>query len=184
MPTPSTQELLWLVTKVALGEPEAELAEATAPIAPDPLVPDELTPVKVTTVIEEATVCERVALTVTLARGEGANARQISAVPNCAFVRMTKTQVRPAPVTLFTCTALPKLSLEMNASSNSFAAVVEKALVVTTVLAAARSPDAVASIEMAAFEIPQNVRRISASRKTFDMIPPFLLLHSTLDLIL
>jgi hypothetical protein len=42
---------------------------------------------KLITVIELVTVCERFAVTVMFVCGDVANARQISEVPNCAFVR-------------------------------------------------------------------------------------------------
>ncbi len=81
VPTPKTQELLRVVTKLAEGAPEDALALPVEPIAPEPEVPDVSTPVKVTTVIEADMLRERVALTDALVSAEGANARQISAVP-------------------------------------------------------------------------------------------------------
>jgi hypothetical protein len=68
-----------------------------APIAPAPFVPEALTPLKLITVIEALTLCERVAVAVMLLRGVAANARQISDVPLCPFVRTTRVQVRPPP---------------------------------------------------------------------------------------
>jgi hypothetical protein len=52
------------------------------PIAPEPLVPEVSTPLKVITVIDESTLWESVALTVTLLSDEAEKARQISAVPS------------------------------------------------------------------------------------------------------
>src|SRR5882762_7475819 len=100
--TASTKELLRVVVSEAAGAPEAPLALAVAPIAPDPLVPDVSTPAKLMTSIDEGTFCERVAVTETLLSRFGANARQISAVPSCVFVRSSKFQVNPAPVILVT----------------------------------------------------------------------------------
>jgi hypothetical protein len=57
------------------------------------------------TVIEEVTDCDSVAVTVTPFSGEAAKARQISAVPFCALVLRTRTQVSPAPVIPVTFTA-------------------------------------------------------------------------------
>jgi len=83
LPTAYTQELLCVVTNVAAGAPELPLAAAVAPIAADPLGPLAFAPPYPTTVIDEATLCERVAVTVTLASGALAMARHISAVPSC-----------------------------------------------------------------------------------------------------
>ncbi len=52
-----------------------------APMAPEPLVPVRSTPLKLVTVIEEATLWERVAEKVTLLRAEVAKALQISELP-------------------------------------------------------------------------------------------------------
>ena len=52
---------------------------------------------KLRMVTDDATDCEIVAVTDTLLTGAAANARQISAVPRCAFVRTTSCQFRPAP---------------------------------------------------------------------------------------
>ena len=81
MPTPKTQELFRVVTRLAVGAPEDALALPVAPIAPDPFVPEEFTPVKLMTVIDEATLWDSVAVTVTAFNGAVANARQISDVP-------------------------------------------------------------------------------------------------------
>jgi hypothetical protein len=60
------------------------------------------------TVIEdEAVLRENVAVIVTFESGAVANARQISAVPFCAFVRLARTHVRPPPATLLTDRVLP-----------------------------------------------------------------------------
>jgi hypothetical protein len=64
-----------------LGAPERALALCDAPIAPAPFVPEVSTPVKLITVIEDATLWDRLAVTTTLLNGAGVNARQISDVP-------------------------------------------------------------------------------------------------------
>jgi hypothetical protein len=74
----------------------------------------------VTTVIEAATLCDSLAVTVTLERADAAKARQISAVPNCAFVRRTSAHVRLAPVTPVTVIPAEFPSVATKASSNSF----------------------------------------------------------------
>src|SRR3954471_232044 len=107
LPTPTTQELFLVVVTVAVGAPDAALAPPIAPMAPDPLDPDASAPVKLTTVMEERTLCETVAVTVTLERTAGAKARQTSAVPLCAFVRLTSAQVRDPPVTPVTVVLAP-----------------------------------------------------------------------------
>src|SRR5256885_13380512 len=107
LPTPTTQELFLVVVRVAVGAPEAALAPPTAPMAPDPLDPEASAPVKLTTIIDERTLCETVAVTVALERIAGEKARQISAVPLCAFVRLTSAQVRDAPVTPVTVVLAP-----------------------------------------------------------------------------
>src|SRR3982751_6203706 len=107
LPTPNTRELLRVVTSVAVGGPPAEFADAVAPIAPDPFVPVVSTFLKLTTVIDPAVDCDIVAVTVTPVSVAGANARQISAPPSWTFVRLTRTQVRPAPVTPVTVVFAP-----------------------------------------------------------------------------
>src|ERR1700720_2582120 len=51
-PTPNTQELLRVVTRLAVGAPVPALPVPVAPTAPEPFVPVVSTPLKVTTVIE------------------------------------------------------------------------------------------------------------------------------------
>ncbi len=102
LPTPSTSELSRVVTSEAVGAPEAALAPPTAPMAPEPLVPVVSTPAKLTTVMEETTLCERVAVTEMLFSTVGAKVRQISEVPFCTFTRFTRVQLRPPPVRLVT----------------------------------------------------------------------------------
>src|SRR5712692_212219 len=109
VPTPNTQEFPRVVVSVAAGAPLLALPPAVAPTEPDPFVPLVSTPLKLITVIEEATLVESVAVTVTPVSPEGAKARQISAVPLCTFVRTARTQVRPAPVTPFTTVLVPEL---------------------------------------------------------------------------
>src|ERR1035437_9377945 len=96
-PTPNTHEPFRVVTREADGAPEAALAPAVFPIAPEPLVPDGSAPVNVTTVMDAATLWDKLAVTVALERTDGANARQISAVPSCEFVRLTNIHVALAP---------------------------------------------------------------------------------------
>lgn len=91
-----------------MGAPEDLLAVAMAPIAPDPLVPEVFTPEKLNTVIDEATLCERVAVTVAALTGEDANARQTSDVPLCPLTRTTSAHVRPPPLTALTCVFAPE----------------------------------------------------------------------------
>lgn len=97
-----------------------------APMAPEPPDPDVSTPVKVTTVMEAGTLRASLATTETFVTVAGANARQISAVPSCALVRLTSDHVKPAPVTLVTVILDALASVAIKASSNSFALAVEK----------------------------------------------------------
>ena len=149
MPTPNTSELLRVVTKLAVGPPLVAFPVPLAPTAPAPFVPEISTPVKLTTVIvETGAEMEKFAVTETLDNPEDANALQISDVPNCTFVRPTRTQVNPPPVTLLTTVfePLPGLSAPTKASSNSFPEAVEKEGLVMLVLAAGLSLNTVASI--------------------------------------
>ncbi len=87
------------------------------------------------------------AVTVTPFSTDGANARQISAVPFCTLVLSTSTQVRPPPATCVTVVFGEETpSAEINASSSSLPEVVEKAGVLTVVLAVPWSLDVVVSI--------------------------------------
>ena len=115
------------MTNVAVGAPGFALALPVAPIAPDPFVPDVSTPLKLITVIDAATLCEIVAVTVRLLRVVVAKARQISEVPFCALVRSTSCQVRPVAVTFVMVVVPEMLSVAMSASSNSLGAVVDTA---------------------------------------------------------
>src|SRR5262252_1079602 len=147
LPTPNTSELFRVVRRVAEGASPLEFADAVAPIAPDPFVPVVSTFEKLTTVIEAATDCDNVAVTLTLDSVVGANARQISEEPFCTFVRCTRTQVRPAPVMPVTVVLLPvRQSAEMNASSSSLAEVVENAPLTSVVALVDRFTDFTASI--------------------------------------
>lgn len=120
-PTPKTHELLRVVTRLALGAPELAFVAALAPIAPEPFVPDVSTPVKLSTAMDEATLCERFAVTATPVNAEGAKARQISAVPSCTLLRCTSVHVSPPPDTPFTTVFVDEEpSAATNASSNSF----------------------------------------------------------------
>jgi hypothetical protein len=98
-------------------------------------------------VIDDVTLCKRFAVTVALLNAEVAKARQISASPGCAFVRFTRAQVNPPPVTLVT--VVPPVdaeSVETKARHSSFGAVVENAGVVIELLADAPSRETVASM--------------------------------------
>jgi hypothetical protein len=95
------------VIRLAVGAPDAALPVPVAPMAPEPLVPDVFTPLKLTTVIDDWTLSESVAPTVTLLNVEVANARHISAVPRWVLVLIARTQVKPAPVTLETLVLVP-----------------------------------------------------------------------------
>ena len=107
MPTPNTHELARVVTTVAVGAPAGLFALRVAPMAPEPFVPELSTPVKVITVMEETTLWDSVAVTATLVRGDGAKARQISAVPLWTLVLTTSAQVNPPPATLVTEVLVP-----------------------------------------------------------------------------
>ena len=131
-----TSELARVVISEAAGAPELAWPEPMAPMAPAPLAPLVSTPVKLTTVIEEETLCDKVAVTVTLLNGVGAKARQISVSPFWVLVRATGAQTNPAPLTLFTTGLVPRLSVATSASSSSLPAEVENAEVAGVVVAA------------------------------------------------
>ena len=158
LPTPITKELFLVVTREAVGASLLELAVPFAPMAPDPNVPVVSTPVKLITVIEEAVLRDKVAVTVTLVRRDGANARQISAVPSCVLVLCTSSQVSPAPAILITVVFVPEVgaSVHTNANSNSLPDVVEKLAVATVVLLVPWSFETVWSIPIAAEAVPAN----------------------------
>ena len=107
VPTPITHELLAVLTSDAVGAPEAALLLPTAPIAPDPFVPDVFTPAKLMTCIDETTLCDKLAATVTPLKGTPAKARQISADPLCPFVLWTSVHVNPPPETFVTVVFVP-----------------------------------------------------------------------------
>ena len=71
-----------VVVRLALGAPPEALLVPIAPIAPDPFVPEGFTPLKDTTVIEESTLCDRVAVIGAPLTTAEAKGRQISAVPS------------------------------------------------------------------------------------------------------
>jgi hypothetical protein len=86
------------------------------------------TPEKLITVIEETTLCDRVAVTVALLSTDGANALQISEVPSLPLARTTTVQLRPPPLTPVTVVFVPPLeSVAINANSSSLPAVVANA---------------------------------------------------------
>ena len=108
-----------------------------------------LTPLNVITSIVETALCDNVAETEAPFNTFGANARQISDVPICAFVLATSVHVKPPPETL--CTVVlgePVESAEMNASSNSFSWFVVNPGLETTVLGVFWSKLVRASITM------------------------------------
>ncbi len=141
LPTPKTSEPSRVAIRLAVGAPDGALTLFALPIAPEPFTPEESVPVKVTTVIEAATLCDRVARTVTFARAEGAKARHISAVPSCRFALRTRAHVRLAPLTPVTVIPDELESVEMKASKSSLPAEVENAGEVMLVLALERSVD-------------------------------------------
>ena len=136
VPTPNTQELSRVLTRDPVGAPEAALNVAVAPTAPEPLLPPGSAPLNATTVMEAAALCPKFAVTATLLKIVGANARQISASPRTPFARATNCHVNPAPFTDITVFPLAGLeSVEMNASNNSFALAVERDCVFTEFVA-------------------------------------------------
>jgi hypothetical protein len=82
LPTPTITDPARVVVSVAVGAPEAALFDAVAPIAPDPFVPVVSTPLKAITVNEDETARDSVAVTIMFVSAFGANARQISEVPD------------------------------------------------------------------------------------------------------
>jgi hypothetical protein len=84
----------------------------------DPFVPDVSAPVKLTTVMDEADDCANVAVTLTFVNAVAATARQISAVPRLAFVRITNVQVRPPPLTFVTVFRVVTSSAAINATNS------------------------------------------------------------------
>ena len=146
VPTPKTQELSLVLTNDAVGAPDTALALAVAPIAPDPFVPEESTPLNAATVMEDATLCARPAVTIAFFNGAVAKARQISASPGCPFARVTSTQARPAPFTVFTVMPPEEVeSAEMKANNSSFGEAVEKGGAVTERFAVGLSVDTLVS---------------------------------------
>jgi hypothetical protein len=141
-----SRELLRVVVSCRVGAPVAPLFDPTLPTPPEPFVPVVSTPVKVITVMLDVTFCDKVAFTETLVRVVEANARQISDVPNWAFVRPTNVQLSPPPVT--PVTVIPELfaSVAINARRSSFADFVEKVALVTLVAELFWSLTAVASM--------------------------------------
>lgn len=108
------------MTRLTVGAPAALLAVAVAPMPPEPLVPEVFAPVKATTVIDAATGCDKVAVTLALLSEDRATARQTSAVPCRWLSRRTSVQVRPPP--LICCTVVfgdVTPSLAINARSSS-----------------------------------------------------------------
>src|SRR5450631_617070 len=78
------------------------------------------------TVIEAITDCESDAVTVTPVNCVVANARHISAVPDCAFVRCTSVHVNPPPVMPLTVVlGLEVESLATKANNSSLGALVD-----------------------------------------------------------
>lgn len=157
MPTPDTQEFARVVTSDAEGANVDPLLPPIAPIAPEPFVPDVSTPVKLITVMEAATDCDNVAVTITALNGFAVNARQISAVPFCVFVRLTRAQVRVPAEILVTVMLCPvALSVAMNANNSSFPDAVEIGGEAIVVLALERFVERVTSMPIAAEAVPAN----------------------------
>jgi hypothetical protein len=152
LPTPITQELALLVSREAAGAPGFAFPEPMAPMAPEPLVPVVLTPVKLITVMEALTLCDSVAVAVVALSLAEANVRQISAVPLWVLVLLTRTQVKPPPVTPLTETLVPlvEASAAMNARSNSLVEAVVKDGDTTVVALVERSVDVVTSAAIGA----------------------------------
>jgi hypothetical protein len=113
------------------------------------LVPVVSTPLKLTIVIDAATLCDRVAVTVAEEINPGANARQISEVPSCEFVRLTSAQLTPAPLTPVTVIPDEFASVAINASNNSLPDLVENPAEVMLLAALDRSVDAITSVASA-----------------------------------
>jgi len=131
--TLNTHELLRVVTRVAAGVPGSAFVATVAPIAAEPLLPDVSAPLNAITVIEEATLWDSAALTVTEDKGLVAWARQISAVPSCLLLRCTRDHVSPPPlIPVTTVLGLVTPSLATKASSSSFVPEVEKGAVEAT----------------------------------------------------
>jgi len=151
-PSPITQELALVVTREAVGAPGFAFPEPMAPMAPEPLVPVVLTPVKLITVMEALTLCDSVAVTIVALSLAEANVRQISAVPLWVLVLLTRTQVKPPPVTPLTETLVPlvEASAAMNARSNSLVEAVVKDGDTTVVALVERSVDVVTSAAIGA----------------------------------
>jgi DNA-binding transcriptional regulator YdaS (Cro superfamily) len=101
----------------------------------------------------------RVAVTATFVSVEVAKARQISAVPNCAFARTTRVQVKPPPLTPVTVSPAELASVDTNARSNSLVAVVEKAAVAMELPAPDPSVDTVVSIVIPELTVPEVIVR-------------------------
>lgn len=123
----------------AVGEPVLALPLPVAPIAPEPFVPEVSTPAKLITCIDETTLWERFAVTEAFVSVLAANARQISEVPICVFVRWTRAQVRPPPVTLVAVMWDAEASVATSAKTNSFPSEVENMPLVMAVDAVAWS---------------------------------------------
>ena len=148
LPTPNTQDPFRVVVSDTDGAPDELLFPFALPIAPDPLVPLGSAPLKVTIVIDAATLCDKVAFTVTADSKAGAKALQISAVPSWAFVRLTSAHVTPPPLTPVTVMPEELASVAINASRSSFPDFVENDDVML-LLALDRSVEVIASVARA-----------------------------------
>src|SRR5262249_20283657 len=158
------------------GPPERAFPVATAPIAPEPLVPVISIPAKLKTEIDAATLWERFAVTLTLESADEAKARQISAVPICAFERWTRTQVRLPPVTPVTVVPAELPSVAINASSSSFPAVVEKDWLLIWLLEVDESPVATASMVIAPQHRTGCMKTWHMKKVTRNLVKSFILL--------
>jgi hypothetical protein len=118
--------------------------------------------------VEAGTDMEKFAVTDAFVSLIGANARHISDVPNCTFVRCTSTHVNPPPLTLVTVVfgPEPELSPPMKANSSSFPAAVEN-VVLEMLLPAGLSFDTTTSVAKPVGVTP-------AEEKLAVTFPPFI----------
>jgi len=108
---------------------------------------------------------------VTPLSADGANARQISASPNCTLALSTSTEVGPPPATCVTVVlGDAMLSAEMNASSTSFPDEVEKAEVLTVFFAELWSIEVVTSIPIAPHAAMVTVRMTARTAETRSVV--------------
>lgn len=109
-----------------VGPPDEALLVPVAPMAPDPFVPDVSTPIKLISVMDTS-ASGTLAVTEMLVKGELEKERQISAVPVCPLVLLTRVHVRPPPEMLLTVPLEPTApgAAATKAKTNSLPALVE-----------------------------------------------------------